>query len=306
LILIADLGATNARFCITRDNETYTSQANYPIKKYDSLEKLCLKYFSDHALESVERAVIGVAAPIIGDQVSFVNTDLKFSILELEKNLFKKGLIIVNDLELQGHAIFNLKPEDLSYIGGKCLNDGTKILVAPGTGLGLAGIEGSSVIATEAGHINIADKNDISELKEIIDNFILEKGRNPNYEDFLSGKGIIFFHKSLSGLSDETLTSEEILKRRNDEDCVKTIKLMNYLLSSYLKHMALVWGASGGVLISGSIINSLLNEEDYSEFRKNFEDSDTMKHFLSEIPLAVVKIKDIGFAGGLELSKKFN
>ena len=70
--------------------------------------------------------------------------------------------------------------------------------------------------------------------------------------------------------------------------------------------MALVWGASGGVLISGSIINSLLNEEDYSEFRKNFEDSDTMKHFLSEIPLAVVKIKDIGFAGGLELSKKFN
>ena len=306
MILIADLGATNARFCITVDNETYTNQANYPIKEYDSIDNLCLKYFSDHALESVERAVIGVAAPIIGDQVSFVNADLKFSILELEKNIFQKGLIIVNDLELQGHAIFNLKPEDISYIGGKRLNDGTKILVAPGTGLGLAGIEGSSVIATEAGHINIADKNDISELKEIINNFVLEKGRNPNYEDFLSGKGITFFHKCLSGLSDETLTSEEILKRRNDEHCDKTIKLMTYLLSSYLKYMALVWGASGGVLISGSIVNSLLNEEHYSEFRKNFEDSDTMRHVLSEIPLALVKTKDIGFAGGLELSKKFN
>ena len=70
--------------------------------------------------------------------------------------------------------------------------------------------------------------------------------------------------------------------------------------------MALVWGASGGVLISGSIVNSLLSEEHYSEFRKNFEDSDTMRHVLSEIPLALVKTKDIGFAGGLELSKKFN
>jgi glucokinase len=70
--------------------------------------------------------------------------------------------------------------------------------------------------------------------------------------------------------------------------------------------MALVWGANGGVLLSGSIVNSLLLEEDFTEFRKTFEDSETMKDFMQSVPLAIVRVEDIGFAGGLELSKKLS
>jgi glucokinase len=68
--------------------------------------------------------------------------------------------------------------------------------------------------------------------------------------------------------------------------------------------MALVWGANGGVLLSGSIVNSLLLEEDYQEFRKTFEDSETMSDFMQSTPLAIVNIENIGFVGGLEVSKK--
>ena len=68
--------------------------------------------------------------------------------------------------------------------------------------------------------------------------------------------------------------------------------------------MALVWGSHGGVFLSGSIVNSLLLEEDYQEFRNTFEDSETMKDFMRKIPLAIVLFEDIGFVGGLELSKK--
>tara|TARA_E500000331_G_C16722917_1_gene483214 strand:- start:287 stop:490 length:204 start_codon:yes stop_codon:yes gene_type:complete len=66
----------------------------------------------------------------------------------------------------------------------------------------------------------------------------------------------------------------------------------------------LVWGSHGGVLLSGSIVNSLILEEDHEKFRDNFEDSETMKNFMQSTPLAIVRMKDIGFAGGLELSKK--
>ena len=85
---------------------------------------------------------------------------------------------------------------------------------------------------------------------------------------------------------------------------IQSINLLNYLLSSYLRCVSLVWGSNGGVLLSGSIVNSLVLEEDYQEFRDTFEDSDTMKNFMQSTPLAIVRIKDIGFAGGLELSKK--
>ena len=68
--------------------------------------------------------------------------------------------------------------------------------------------------------------------------------------------------------------------------------------------MTLVWGAQGGVLLSGSIVNSLLREEDFQEFRQTFEDSETMKNFMEAVPLAILDLKDIGFEGGLELAKK--
>ena len=99
-------------------------------------------------------------------------------------------------------------------------------------------------------------------------------------------------------------SNEEILSNRENKHCLQSINLLNYLLSSYLRYVALVWGSHGGVLLSGSIVNSLVLEEDYQEFRDTFEDSDTMKNFMQSTPLAILRINDIGFAGGLELSKK--
>ena len=304
MILIADLGATNARFCVTKDCLTYSNKANYQINNFDSMEELCLAFLEDKGLEDINKAVIGVAAPILGDKVSFVNTNLKFSIKNLEKMIFSGGLIVVNDLELQAYAVSSLNAGDLSYIGQKNLTKGPKILVAPGTGLGLAGILGETVIATEAGHINISDKELRPDLKEITDRFTKEYYRAPTYEDFLSGKGITYFYETLSGKTNLELSSEKILLARRDKYSLQTIDLLNYLLSSYLRYMALVWGSYGGVLLSGSIVNSLLLKENYQEFRNTFEDSETMKDFMKTIPLAIVLIEEIGLAGGLELSKK--
>ena len=304
MILIADLGATNARLCVTKDCHTYSNKANYKINNFDSIEELCLTYLTDKGFKDINKAVIGVAAPILGDKVSFVNNNLEFSVKNLEKMIFSGGLIIVNDLELQAYALFNLKGGDLSYIGEKNLTEGPKILVSPGTGLGLAGILGNAVIATEAGHINLSHKELRPDLKVIIDRFTKENYRAPTYEDFLSGKGIAYFYETLSGKTNLELSSEEILLARGDIYSHQTIDLLNYLLSSYLRYMALVWGSCGGVLLSGSIVNSLLLEEDYQEFRNTFEDSETMKDFMRAIPLAIVLIEEIGFVGGLELSKK--
>ena len=304
MILIADLGATNARFCVTKDSSSFFCEANYKISNFNSLESLCLQYMSDHKLEDLDKAIIGVAAPILGDKVIFVNVNLEFSISQIRRKLFSAGLLVVNDLELQGYAISSLKTSDLSYIGEPKLSDGAKILIAPGTGLGLAGIVNGNVVATEAGHINISDKISRPDLKKIMDRFMSDFKRVPTYEDFLSGKGVTYFHSSLTENANNELSSEDILSNRTDTYCLQVINLLNYLLSSYLRYMALVWGANGGVLLSGSIVNSLLLEEDYQEFRKTFEDSETMGDFMQSTPLAIVNIENIGFVGGLELSKK--
>ncbi len=305
MILIADLGATNARFCITEVGNEYRDVKTYPISKFTNLEELLELYLSDTGnLQGVNKAVIGVAAPILGDDISFVNVDLEFKISSLKKNLFTEGLTVVNDLALQAYAVSNLDSKDIHYIGERKITDEPKILVSPGTGLGLAGIVNNSVVSTEAGHINISDKVLRPDLKKIVDKFIEDNSRVPTYEDFLSGKGINFFYRTLSQNNIKNLTNEEILSNRKDENCIRAIGLQNYLLASYLRYVALVWGAKGGVLLAGSIVNSLIHEEDHDSFRSTFEDSETMKKFMQQIPLALLTIQDIGFAGGMELAKK--
>ena len=305
MILIADLGATNARFCITEVGNEYRDVKTYPISKFTNLEELLELYLSDTGnLQGVNKAVIGVAAPILGDDVSFVNVDLEFKISSLKKTLFTEGLTVVNDLALQAYAVSNLDSKDIHYIGERKITDEPKILVSPGTGLGLAGIVNNSVVSTEAGHINISDKVLRPDLKKIVDKFIEDNSRVPTYEDFLSGKGINFFYRTLSQNNIKNLTNEEILSNREDENCIRAIGLQNYLLASYLRYVALVWGAKGGVLLAGSIVNSLIHEEDHDSFRSTFEDSETMKKFMQQVPLALLTIQDIGFAGGMELAKK--
>ena len=66
MILIADLGATNARFCVTRDCLKYSYKANYQINNFDSIEELCLTYLKDKGLKDINKAVIGAAAPWAG------------------------------------------------------------------------------------------------------------------------------------------------------------------------------------------------------------------------------------------------
>ena len=307
MILLADIGATNARFSVTSDCSKYENCDNLKVDGSRSLEELCNDYLNRHQLANkVKKAVIGVAAPIFGDEVSFVNANISFSIQGLKKQFFREGLIVINDLALQAHAIKDLEKSELSYIGlNKQQVNGPKILVSPGTGLGLAGITAQEIIATEAGHLNIPQKEIKNDLNKIIDTFVSTNNRVPTYEDFLSGKGISYFYEVLSAGKGANLSAEEILDNKDlNEICTNTKDLLIYLLGSYLRYVALVWGSTGGVYLSGSIVNSLITKDTHQTFREIFESSETMQDLLKAIPLILVTIDDIGFRGALELSKK--
>ena len=77
--LLADLGATNARFAITEDGLSYHNPKELKISEYNSMRDLCMGYLSSIKITNIRRAFIGVAAPVIGDVITFVNCDLEFS-----------------------------------------------------------------------------------------------------------------------------------------------------------------------------------------------------------------------------------
>ena len=304
--LLADLGATNARFAITEDGLSYHNPKELKISEYNSMRDLCMGYLSSIKITNIRRAFIGVAAPVIGDVITFVNCDLEFSQSELKSSLFPDGLKVVNDLALQAHAVNLLEEVELETIGQNFSDaEGPKVLVMPGTGLGMAGIVNEEVVSTEAGHLNIPAKIKKESLDQIIEAFRHQSGRMPTFEDFLSGKGLNFFYCVLSGQDKCSLTNEEILLNYNtDAICLEVKESMNYLFAAYLRYIALAWGALGGVYLAGSITNSLLFDIDNNKFRHIFEDSETMNSLLKVTPIFRVKPQDLGFRGALKLARE--
>ena len=304
--LLADLGATNARFAITEDGYSYQNPKELKISEYNSMGDLCIAYLSSVNASNIRRGFIGVAAPVIGDVITFINCDLEFSQSELQSSLFPEGLKVVNDLALQAHAVNFLEEDELECIGKKFLDaKGPRILVVPGTGLGMAGIVNEEVVSTEAGHLNIPAKIKKESLDQIIEVFRNKRGRMPTFEDFLSGKGLNFFYCVLSDQEECSLTNEEILLNYNtDAVCLEVKESMNYLYAAYLRYLALAWGALGGVYLAGSITNSLLFDTDENKFRQIFEDSETMNSLLKATPIFRVKPQDIGFRGALKLARE--
>ena len=300
--LIAELGGTNARLGVTKNGSSLVELKQYLMADFPSVDDLFNKYFKE-INQVVSKGIIGVAAPVIEDEVRFTNNDIKFNQKVLKDKIFIKGLTVLNDLELQAYAVDSLSKEEIIRIGQvKEEKKGSKVLISPGTGLGLAGIVDTKVIFTEGGHLNIPSES--KELEDLLKIFSEDKGRQATFEDLLSGKGISFIFQYFNGSSDIRYNNEEILANKDNPVCIKTTKFILYLLAVYCKYMALIWGATSGVFLSGSIANTLMQSDHADTFRTHFESSSTMQGLLRIIPVFLIKEIDLGSKGGLILASK--
>ena len=50
MILLADIGATNARFCVTNEGSEYEYSDVLQVLEANSLEELCINYLNKHQL----------------------------------------------------------------------------------------------------------------------------------------------------------------------------------------------------------------------------------------------------------------
>ena len=298
LTLVSDIGGTNARIALLSNDHHIMHEKIYSHADFKDLEEVFKTYMDEVGVLELTKAILGVAAPIIGDKIKFVNANISFSQRRLKKKIFKEKLLVLNDLELQSLALNNLSKENVNFIGGKEIQDSAKILIMPGTGLGLAGLVKGTPIATEAGHINIPSYND--ELSHLISSFEKNRGRIPTFEDLLSGRGILFLNDYIGGKKIGLITSEQILNSSSEEGR-RVRAIFSNLLAIFCRNSALMWGAKGGVYLSGSIVNTLMERISLEEFRQNFEDSPTMGDLLKACPLIHVKKVNLAFEGAKTL-----
>ena len=137
-----------------------------------------------------------------------------------------------------------------------------------------------------------------------MEDFKKENKRIATFEDLLSGKGISYIYGFLSQNYDHNYSNEDILNNDKDDSfCEETKVFLIKIFAIFAKYTALVIGSSGGVYLAGSLSDSLLKDNDFSEFIDTFEESKKMDKYLSNIPVFLINDEDLGYMGALEVYK---
>lgn len=313
--LVGDIGGTNARFAWIEAADAPLARIDtLPGADYPTLADAIRHYLEKSGVKAPRWCAIGIANPVVGDQVKMTNHHWSFSISQMQRDLRLDRFLVINDFTALALSLPALAPDEVRQVGGGAAVPGAPLaLLGPGTGLGVSGLlpAGSGhraiPINGEGGHVTLAAADDREE--QVVASLRRRFG-HASAERALSGPGIENLHHALceiAGDAPQGLTAAQITERamaRSDARCVEVMDLFFSLLGTVSGNLALSLGSLGGLYIGGGIVPRLGDEIDRSRFRQSFESKGRFRRYLEQIPTFVVQAKIspalIGAARALE------
>lgn len=280
-VLIGDIGGTNARFAlIAEPGAAPQGLVKVPTAAFPEIESaIAASVLADGARP--RSAVFAVAAPIEGEAIDLTNADWLIRPRDTVARFGLDEAVLVNDFEAQALALTALGPGDLHRIGGET-GDGrlgaAKVVLGPGTGLGVAGLVPAGDIWTpvpgEGGHVSFgpAEADEFPLWAEIEP----DEGRI-SAEALLSGPGMMRLYRAVARLSKEEpcladpAAITEAGLAGSDGNAVRTLELYARFLGRLAGDLALIFLAHGGVYLAGGIAPRILPFLEAGHFRRAFE-----------------------------------
>lgn len=295
--LIGDIGATNARFALVQSDGSTTPARVYALNDYRALADMVDAYLADESPPIKPRhAVLAVAAPITGDQITLTNRAWTFSIEGIRRHVGLERIRVINDFAVNAFAIPYLGSNDIVQIGaGFPIKDAPIALIGPGTGLGVSALVptagGAVPIPGEGGHTTMAPAN--ARESAILD-IMRKRYGHVSAERVLSGPGLVNLYNTLCELSAAPAAPFMPAQITNpstwDEDphTLEATAMFCAMLGTVAGNLALTFGARGGVYVAGGIVPKLSSFFASSEFRTRFEAKGRLRAYLATIPTYLI------------------
>jgi glucokinase len=294
--VVADIGGTNARFAVADlDTLDLSEVQHFLCSGHPTLAEAACVYLKGLP-EPPSYAAIAVAAPVVGEEIRLTNSPWSFARQELCRIAGLQGVLVLNDFQALALSLPHLHSVELHQIGGGAPADhAPKVVLGPGTGLGVGGLVWSGTgwvpVASEGGHISLAarDAQDFAVMER------LRSGRaHLSVERALSGPGLSDLYRALATLHGEPaeeLAPNDVARRaigREDQVAEEALQHFVTWLGRFAGDAALVFGARGGVYLGGGIAPKILDALTTGAFRKAFEAKGRMGAFLAPIPIYVI------------------
>lgn len=300
--LLGDVGGTNARFAWKAGAALPIEEVRtYPCNDHPSLLAALRHYLKELGKPVPAACSIGIATPLVGDEVKMTNHHWSFSISTLERELGVRRLLVINDFTALALSLPSLPPSEVFQVGGGEPKPGAPVaLLGPGTGLGVSGLlpapkgAGLVPITGEGGHVTLSPTTD---REEAVVRELRQRFGHASAERALSGPGLVNLYQALcrlDGVDERVKTAAEISDAAmtgSNMQAIEALAMFLSLLGTVAGNLALSLGALGGVYVGGGIVPRLGERVVRSGFRAAFEQKGRYRDYLAPIPVYVITAK---------------
>ena len=263
-ILVADIGGTNARFCIwhadqKRAAHTWTSETS----KHVSFDSCLQQLMSELQINSFDAACFAVAGVVANNSCTLTNIGWTVD-ADSVKSKYNIGKVkVINDFEAVGYGVFELDQSDILTLNdGDRKANGSIAILGPGTGLGEAfltwddNLNRYEVHPTEGSHADFAARGEIQHALSL---WVEKQLEECEVEHVCSGPGLVRiydFLRSQNSHSSPVLTPAEISMKANSggcDLCTQAVDIFLEILGAEAANLGLKCLATGGIYIAGGI-----------------------------------------------------
>ena len=303
-ILAADIGGTKVNIALYRaegESLHVVDEKRYVSKDHSSLSEIVHDFTEGRLPDRISAAVAG---PVVDGKSRLTNLPWVLDSAVMSKE-WKVPVHFINDLEATAYGLAGLGKEELAVLAaGDPAASGNIAIIAPGTGLGEAGLywdgEAYHPFATEGGHSDFAPRT-----REDVELFFLlqEQFGHVSWERVVSGMGIKNIFQCLVRHRRETVP-EWLAQRMQDGDpaaviseaalkhedllCAETMDLFIRYLATEASSLVLKLMATGGLYIGGGIPPKILPLLQSEIWKKNFDNNGRMHELSDRVPVRVI------------------
>ena len=304
--LVGDIGGTNARFALWR-NQTIESVRVLPTVEYPRAEDAIRAYLQGigQSVEALQAVCLACAGPVSGDEFAFTNNHWRLSRKSFSEDLGLSDFLLVNDFTAMALGMTRLREGELIEVcPGQSAPDAARLVIGPGTGLGVATLlplpgGGWRALPGEGGHVclPVGTAREAALWARLHDKF-----GHVNAEAILSGGGLLELYRTSCALDGEQprLTSPaEVTAAALTGDLYASSVLEQFCvwLGRIAGDNVLTTGSRGGVYIAGGIVPRFAEFLIQSGFSQSFRDKGCMSRYFDEVPVWVVTAEYPGLEG---------
>lgn len=306
LALVGDIGGTNARFALWRDDHLEAVQV-LATADFSGPEQAIMAYLQAQGLPpgAIGSVCLACAGPVGGDLFRFTNNHWSIDRAAFCQRLQVDELLLINDFSAMALGMTRLtEREQVVVCEGQAQVERPVLVIGAGTGLGVGTLLEQAdgrwlVLPGEGGHVDLpVGSPREAELWQILHRQL----GHVRAEDVLSGNGLLVLYRAiceLDGQRQQHRTPAEITAAglAGEPVAAEVLEQFSCWLGRVAGNNVLTLGARGGVYIVGGVVPRFAERFLASGFAASFRDKGCMSHYLDGIPVWLVMAEYPGLTG---------